>query len=638
MAHLADKLVTYFSQRKQQPFNQQKGGQQKRNINTFWKVLNALSGDDIDFFLLHVFTKTNKGKVCFDAINKNTFIDENIIQGVHIHNNTAKSHKAQVLSIFSTTFSRASLKRKGFTFSNDQFTSSKKLCLNFNERANLKRKDNSAGLMSSKKLCIRHSDHKRKNLTAGLMPSSKRLRSDCSSPRRVYIYKEIEKFLQQNSNISSDCTKLYRPLDCIKKILTPVYYLSENKHTLYYKFKQAFPKIKLSKSSFYNYIPNYFKYSSKKTDQCDICEQGKKNLQKLFKLQTEIHKDCNEKTRYLCISDLCSGFQKIESVVLEKYENIQKNIQIYNSHKKHTQQQRKKYNNIVENLAEDSCVLVIDFKENLRLGGGPVETNKLFYSKSLCSVLGFVLIKKEKNKIEHSYYDFFSTNLSHDSLFVKQCFDLFLQQEEMKKFKDINIWTDCGPHFLSKEFAQYALNDIPLKYQKNIEWNLFGEYHGKSVVDGHFGLLSRFFSEIEKQKNINCIDELIVELRKKIDFIKENQTTNPLKILFFQYQQTDRPENLSFLNISSMKKYSCFKRINDKLYGFIDVDDFEGTEISSKIYYRKDTRTTRKAIDLKKQNEVENIKVNQKYVNRSHVLEQVSGIYSLIDCFSRIML
>lgn len=66
--------------------------------------------------------------------------------------------------------------------------------------------------------------------------------------------------------------------------------------------------------------------------------------------------------------------------------------------------------------------MILDFKENLRLGGGPRETNQMFYRMEQCSVLGFCLIHKSADGVVHKdYFDFFSSILSHDSLFVKDC-------------------------------------------------------------------------------------------------------------------------------------------------------------------------------------------------------------------------
>ena len=59
----------------------------------------------------------------------------------------------------------------------------------------------------------------------------------------------------------------------------------------------------------------------------------------------------------------------------------------------------------------------MDFKENIRVGGGPVETGTCFYSKKQVSVLGFAVhFRDEYGVIRLKYFDYLSEVLSHDSL------------------------------------------------------------------------------------------------------------------------------------------------------------------------------------------------------------------------------
>ena len=45
--------------------------------------------------------------------------------------------------------------------------------------------------------------------------------------------------------------------------------------------------------------------------------------------------------------------------------------------------------------------------------------------------------------------------------------------------------------------------------------NHFAEYNGKSIVGGHFGLLSRWLKEVESHKKISDLKTLIKEFEKK---------------------------------------------------------------------------------------------------------------------------
>ena len=42
------------------------------------------------------------------------------------------------------------------------------------------------------------------------------------------------------------------------------------------------------------------------------------------------------------------------------------------------------------NLNEKECCLIMDFKENFKIGGSPIKTPKIFYNKSQVSFLASV--------------------------------------------------------------------------------------------------------------------------------------------------------------------------------------------------------------------------------------------------------
>ena len=86
---------------------------------------------------------------------------------------------------------------------------------------------------------------------------------------------------------------------------------------------------------------------------------------------------------------------KIE-IEYDKYHKIFVNIQ------------RACFHAEIFNLKSQHGILLMDFKENLKLGGFPNELNQDFYNKKNCSVLGMCLIYKDNNnKIKKEYKDFF---------------------------------------------------------------------------------------------------------------------------------------------------------------------------------------------------------------------------------------
>ena len=101
---------------------------------------------------------------------------------------------------------------------------------------------------------------------------------------------------------------------------------------------------------------------------------------------------------------------------------LQNQINLYHQHLYFKTNQHQLYQNSINYITTTSCVIVMDFKENFKIGGGPIETGRNFYEKTQISLLGFAIFYKDNNGIiQTQYFDFFSKILTHDSLFVIDC-------------------------------------------------------------------------------------------------------------------------------------------------------------------------------------------------------------------------
>ena len=85
-----------------------------------------------------------------------------------------------------------------------------------------------------------------------------------------------------------------------------------------------------------------------------------------------------------------------DSNVLETLEN---DLKIIYQHQSFYINQNKEYKDDINEVDKDSCVIIIDYKENLKIGGGLIETNNCFYEKTPISVLGFAVAFKINNRI-----------------------------------------------------------------------------------------------------------------------------------------------------------------------------------------------------------------------------------------------
>src|SRR5579871_981857 len=159
------------------------------------------------------------------------------------------------------------------------------------------------------------------------------------------------------------------------KICTPVRYLNNTISNLYKKYKQDNLTKKISRSSFYNNIPKEYKKAKKFTDLYPICEGYKKNMQCWRSLKSKLS---------------IKTFQSININILK--------IEIkYNKyHKIFVDIQRACFHAEIFNLKSQHGILLIDFKENLKLRGSSNKLNQDFYNRKNCSILGICLIYRSE--------------------------------------------------------------------------------------------------------------------------------------------------------------------------------------------------------------------------------------------------
>ncbi len=320
-----------------------------------------------------------------------------------------------------------------------------------------------------------------------------------------------------------------------------VLFLEDTKRNIYYKLLEENPGLKLSISKFYKLVPKYFKKAKKATDICPVCDKGKKLIKKIENL----------KKKYPGGNDFIN--------------KLQEQVKLFQTHKEIKERQKDYYEKSLLKTTPFSCVVVMDFKENFKIGGGPIETGQQYYRKSQISDLGFAIqYKGVDNLLKVKYFNFFSEILSHDSLFVTDCISQLLQQPFMQRFQEICFWSDSGPHFRSAEMAHFFMKQLPSQYRGKIYFfNYFTEYHGKSLVDGHFGLLSRWFADGEACQDIKSIEDLISLFRNKVS-IQQNHTSNFLDANFTVYERPEGRGKIHKLIVENFKSFMSFVVLEGK--------------------------------------------------------------------------
>jgi hypothetical protein len=121
-----------------------------------------------------------------------------------------------------------------------------------------------------------------------------------------------------------------------------------------------------------------------------------------------------------------------------------------------------------------------------------------------------------KSIIHTRYIDYVSQILNHDADYVIDRLHSLIQQHLIPNhINKVHVWTDKGPHFHCAQLAYDLLYSIPTRYSISVSWNTFIEHHGKTAVDAHFSLLSRWLKEAETQRHIITTADLLEVWREK---------------------------------------------------------------------------------------------------------------------------
>jgi hypothetical protein len=123
----------------------------------------------------------------------------------------------------------------------------------------------------------------------------------------------------------------------------PIYYLEKPKKEIYQLLKTEHPNLKLSLSKFYKLCPKNFKKASKMTDMCPICVNGK-NTEKRFQATNN--------------------------------QELLDEVELYHQYLFFKDQQRNLFNESINSTTNSSCVIVLDFKQNFKIGSSSIETNQ----------------------------------------------------------------------------------------------------------------------------------------------------------------------------------------------------------------------------------------------------------------------
>jgi hypothetical protein len=238
-------------------------------------------------------------------------------------------------------------------------------------------------------------------------------------------------------------------------------------------------------------------------------------------------------------------------------------VEVYRAHLEHNRKQRQRFSEECATVSVGQAVVLLDFKENVIIGTGPIEVSHSFYERVQRTVLGYVVYTRDAagNCVRKHHVNVVSEVLSHDGLFVRDTFAQVLHKH-CPGVRVASVWMDCGPHFRNGEVLSFLLGDLP-KLGLRVSVNFFVEHHGKSPCDTHFSLLSRWLDNLTLRKPVYSTESLLSGWREQA---KESKSRD--EITFELYQRAVRPPTLTVIEIPNVKMYYAFR---SKPAGSVDV-------------------------------------------------------------------
>ena len=111
----------------------------------------------------------------------------------------------------------------------------------------------------------------------------------------------------------------------------------------------------------------------------------------------------------------------------EKEENKLKKVK---RHKLLKDDQRSEYQKLIENLTEGNAVIVMDYKQNVKLKGASEELSNDYYNRPQRTVFNIAIFTSNK-KLNH--FTFLSADLTHTSFFAINAFKQVLEHPDFQK-------------------------------------------------------------------------------------------------------------------------------------------------------------------------------------------------------------
>lgn len=262
----------------------------------------------------------------------------------------------------------------------------------------------------------------------------------------------------------------------------PVFYpvLVYSKESIWESYDQAFSACfpdsddhKVSRSSFLGNMPEDISLSEIHEFACPKCRTLKDLMEKKYQLEVDDEKDNTAEVK-----------------------TLQKEIDELTHHVEHVKHQRSVFRNEIENLKDDTCILVFDFSPHANVVRRYRTMNESNWG-GILQCFHCCIISKKGGTVHREYYDFFSQD-KHNTRFTETALRRLIKIDDCplnsSTCQKIEVWSDGGPTdmktkrniaFVTTYFPGLIADKKKAKKAPAVTYNFYSPYHGKSICDAH---------------------------------------------------------------------------------------------------------------------------------------------------------
>ena len=326
----------------------------------------------------------------------------------------------------------------------------------------------------------------------------------------AYVYGRINPCITAIQ--SEDYSILDSPLaDCVIvgdfQFLSKVVTYSSPRKSLYTLIRLLFPYIPLHYSTFLRRTVTILQPRNR-TDLCEICHTH------------EIR--------------LAEAQKKIINLNDEPHHSLEKsfNIHISTAHEQRTTMKQQK-----ASLGVDDAMIIMDYKESIKLPLLRDQEGRDFYNRFQISCLTFLVFqRKPDTSLSKTAITFLSEDTRHTGQFTLHCIHSLFQNALFEGTKNISFWSDGGPHFKCREVVGNLLEGSVCKERAiSCTINFFAPHHGKSEVDGVFGFFAHLLQDWLPRRGIRDLPSLLTFFQSATRIIKLSSNYPQTQYQFYRF-------------------------------------------------------------------------------------------------------